>query len=475
MRRLLCGGLLVLAACRSARTDVEDVLPPSEVLVGDAWVSAETTAPGELPGELPEALWWKRFEDPALDELVELVLAGNPDLQQAAATLREADARARSALGERRPALDASFQASRSVDDPIGSGRFYNTILRPQLEISWQADLFGRLRSTERARVAEALASESDHRALAHSLVAEAARQRVQVSLLARRVDLTQEVIASRLRTLEIVEARYARGVSAATAVDVHLARENSAAARAALPAFERERAQAFLALDELLGRKPGSGARIEQVAAPLPTVAPPPLGVPADLLDRRPDLEAARLRAEAGAAEVDVSLAALYPDLTLSASGGWLARDLDALVSPDTFVGSIAALLTAPLFSGGRLRADVEVARARLDARAAEYAATVLRALREVEDALVGERLLREELTERTRQRDEARRAEQLARERYSRGLENLLTVLDTERRRASAEDQVLLLEAAVWNARIDLHLALGGDWFPEETERSR
>ena len=159
--------------------------------------------------------------------------------------------------------------------------------------------------------------------------------------------------------------------------------------------------------------------------------------------------------------------------DLSLTAQAGWSDEELNRLFDPDSFVASILGSLTAPLFNSGQLRADVEAAQARRDAFVSAYAAQVLTAVREVQDALISEQRLRAELTERTRQRDEALLAETLARDRYRRGLEELLTVLDTERRRAEAEDFVLVLQASVWDARINLHLALGGDWFidPETT----
>ena len=455
--------LLPPAGCRSARTDVRDALADTTALVEGPYVHAERS--GRV--EPPATRWWERFGDPALDVLVEATLEGNLDLRVAAASVREAEARVRSARGGRGPAVDLTFGARRDLVGVPGD-RAYATTLTPQATIAWQVDLFGRLAAAERGRVAALLGSEADRQALAHALVAQAVRFRVRLSLLDRRLLLVREIVASRTRTLEIVEGRYERGVPGSSAVDVHLARENLAAARAALPPVQRDRDQTLLALDVLLGRKPAGSVDPPPLGSPLPDVEPPPPGVPASLLDRRPDLLASRLRVESATADVDASLAALYPDLTLSAGAGWSAGEVEDLFSADTFLANLLAGLTAPLFQAGRLRADVDGARARLEGVVAAHAAAVLQAVREVEDALVAEEGLRAELVERVRQRDEALRAENLARDRYRRGLASLLTVLDTERRRASADDAVLTLQAAVWNARIDLHLALGGDWAP-------
>ncbi len=460
----------LLGACQATATDLEDALPDTSSLAGEGFVHASRS---EL-GETRASRWWERFEDPVLNRLVEATLAGNLELVQAAARVRESDARLRSVTGGRGLSIDGAFSASRRVDNTPTMGKTYTTALTPQVQIAWQADLFGRLKSIERARYAELLASESDRLAIAHSLAAEAARFRVQLSLLERELELANEITDSRARTLKTVEGRYERGVNSTSAVEVHQARENLASARAALPAFERQLEQTYLALDQLLGAKPGSGAKLNTLGAALPNASAPPVGIPAALLDRRPDLRAARHSVESAVAEVDASVAALYPDLTLTGAVGWSDDDFGDLFSAQSFFANILGNLTAPIFNSGRLEADADIARARLESLVASYAASVLQAVREVEDALAAERGLLAELQERTTQRDEALLAENLARDRYGRGLESLLTVLDTERRRSGAENQVLLLQAAVWNARIDLHLALGGDWFSDTMEDS-
>lgn len=335
---------LVLSACRSARTEVEDALPDLPSLVGEAFVSGESSGAAEAP-ETPgragfvewEAVrWWERFEDSVLEGLVTEVLAGNLDLSVAAARVRETEARARSARGGRGPQADFSVGAGRRVDEPDGGERIYGNRFTPQVGVTWQADLFGRLASAERARVAEVFASEADRLALAHTLVAQTARLRVEISLLERRLSLAQDVVRSRSGTLQTVEGRYERGVSTSSAVDVYQARENLSAARTALPATEGALEQSLFALDVLLGQKPGSGPRPRSLAAPLPVSAPPPIGMPLALIDRRPDLTAARLRLDAAASEVDVTLAARYPDLTLTATAGLFSAPSE-VPSPST------------------------------------------------------------------------------------------------------------------------------------------
>jgi len=459
--------LLFSVSCATEHTQVADELPALAPLLGENYI-AGSAAPGE-----DATVWWTRFEDPVLDDLVERVLEHNLDLRVAAASVREAEALLSSATGSRGPTIDAQLGASRGFANVDPAGRVYDTSLRPSLRVAWQADLFGRLASVERAAAASLVAAESDRLALTHSLISAAVRLRAAESVARDRLDLADEVIESRSDTLRTVERRYERGLQSASALDVRLARENLASAESARPQLELELARTRHALDELLGRKPGSAPVTGDRADAIPTLAAPPLGLPADLLDRRPDLVAAAFRAEAAAADVDARVAARFPDLFLSASAGWDGDALEDLFDAQTLFANLAADLVAPLFASGRLDADIDAARARLEAGAASYAAQVLGAVREVEDAWISERLLRERLIAVEARLTEARIAEGLARDRYGRGLENLLTVLETERRRAGAEDLALLLHEAVWNARTDLHLALGGDWLAPQTTK--
>jgi multidrug efflux system outer membrane protein len=199
-----------------------------------------------------------------------------------------------------------------------------------------------------------------------------------------------------------------------------------------------------------------------------LPSLDPVPAGLPLALLDRRPDLRQAEMQLASATYGVGAALANLYPDLSISGSvgeNGDRINDLDL----SNFVYNIIGNLTGPLFTGGQRRADVDAARARAEQAAAGYAGAVLNALREVEDALVmGEATTTSfELT--TERLAEARAAARIAKERYQRGVENLLTVLETERRLRQAEQAIITTTSDVWNVRIDLFLALGGDWGTE------
>jgi NodT family efflux transporter outer membrane factor (OMF) lipoprotein len=277
-------------------------------------------------------------------------------------------------------------------------------------------------------------------------------------------VEITREITTSWGSTLNTVERRYRSGL--ADAVELHLARENLASAQAAGVVIEGGLEQARLALDVLVGRRPGSGTKLADTLSELPSLDPVPLGLPAELLDRRPDLRQAEMRLAAATYGVGAAIANLYPDLSLTGSVGVRSDTLADITLTEGLVYNAVANLVGPLFTGGQRRADVDAARARTDQAIANYAGAVLQALREVEDALILGDTSERNLQFTNRRVFEARAADRLAKQRYQRGVASMLTVLETERRLRLAEQAIITATADVWNARIDLFLALGGDW---------
>jgi outer membrane protein TolC len=189
---------------------------------------------------------------------------------------------------------------------------------------------------------------------------------------------------------------------------------------------------------------------------------------VPAALLDRRPDVKAAEFQLVAANERIGVTIAQLYPDLVLTANYGFSGTTWEDIwdFNAESEVYSAIMNLAAPIFQGGALRAQVRAAKARFAELAAQYAGVVLVAMREVEDALVSERLLQEQLEHATLQVREAQAGEELTRQRYEQGVESILTVLESQRQRRAAEEQLAVLKGQVWVTRVNLHLALGGDW---------
>lgn len=201
-----------------------------------------------------------------------------------------------------------------------------------------------------------------------------------------------------------------------------------------------------------------------------LPDLEPIPAALPAELLQRRPDIQAAEMRLAAATAQVGVNIAQLYPNLTLTASGGFRSDELADLLSADNLVASAIAAVAQPIFQGGQLRAQVDAAEAERQAAIATYAQTIVNAFREVEDALVREQFLRQRIALLQERLTQVKLAEESAMSRYQTGISQLLLVLETQRRRLIAENELQLAKGSFWNARIDLFLALGGDWVSSE-----
>jgi len=461
---------LVAAVAAGCTLGPDPERPATAADVGDRYVYAPAAAVEPLPEVTP---WWREFGDETTTDLVELALANNTDLQVAAARVMEAEANLSRAGGARLPqagyGATASKQRNSFVLPNIGRQTIDSTTYSYNFNVSWQADLFGRLKRTQQSTWANLLAEEAAREAVVHSVVAAVVRARVLVATTAWALDINRQITASWERTTQTVDRRYRAGI--AGAVELHLARENLASARASEAVLEGQLDRARLALDVLVGRRPGSADMLPATMPPLPSLDPVPLGLPAALLDRRPDLRRAEMQLAGATYGVGAAVANLYPDLSLTGSVGESADSINEL-DLTNFVYNIVANLTGPLFSGGQRRAEVEAARARAEQSAAAYAGAVLNALREVEEALVFNESSIQSYNLTTARVAEARAADSLAKGRYQRGVESLLTVLETERRLRLAEQAIITNTNDVWNARIDLFLALGGDWGTDPTD---
>lgn len=418
--------------------------------------------------------WWQRFGDSATSTLVRRMLESNYDLKASAARVLQAQAALAYAHGGRLPDVSYGLNRDRSKVSfnlgALGGGRFsfMNTTWSQNISVVYIVDFFGKLKRAERAAWAKLLAVEANEQALINSMIATVIDARVNISTLQRRLGIARDNVKSRRATLRIVERRYDEGLVGP--VDVRLARENLEASLALEPSVELSLIKAHNALDVLLGHRPGGSEQLPDTLAELPDLEPVRIGLPAALLDRRPDVRAAELMVRSANEEIGVSIAQLYPDLALVANYGASAdrwRDIWEQFS-ETYSATVG--LAQPIFSGGRLRAQVDAAEARHVELAANYASTVLAAMREVEDALITERMLQEELEHTELRFKEATAAESLSQERYQRGVDSILSVLETERRRRIAEELLVILKARIWTTRVNLHLALGGDWNDQE-----
>jgi NodT family efflux transporter outer membrane factor (OMF) lipoprotein len=420
--------------------------------------------------------WWEQFADPTTAMLVSESLQNNYSLKAAAARVLQAQAALTEIHGRRLPDISYNLSRDRSkrsfnFGGFAGGGRFtvMTTTWQQDISVAYILDLFGKLKRSERAAWAELLAAEANEQALINSMIATVINARVNVATLQRRLEIARANTESQNKTLEIVERRYEQGLVGP--VDIRLARENLAQLEAMEPVIELSLITARNALDELLARRPGSSDELPNTLNDLPDLGPVPIGLPASLLDRRPDVRAAELMLRAANERIGVSIAQLYPDLNIIGTFGYSGDTVEEIFQEDETEMYMAIMsLAQPVFRGGQIRAQIDAAEARYAELAANYAGIVLTAMREVEDALIAEQMLQTQLEYARVRFREATAAESLSKQRYERGVEGILTVLESERRRRTSEQEVIILKGQIWTNRVNLFLALGGDWDYEE-----
>ena len=416
--------------------------------------------------------WWEQFGDPITADLVREALEKNYDLQAAAARVLQAQATLSEAAGRQWPDVSYSLNRSRSKMSFNFGGRFsvLNTTWSQDISVAYVLDLFGKLKRAERAAWAQMLASQANELALTNTTIASVVNARINIATIQGSLTIARSNTESLKRTLDIVERRYEQGLVGP--VDLRLARENLAASKAAEPALEMSLIQARNALDVLLARRPGSSDELPDTLRGLPELKPLPIGIPASLLARRPDVMAAELSLRAANEQIGASIAQLFPDLNIVASYGASADRWRDIWEHFAETYGLTTSLAQPIFKGGQIRAQIKGAKALYAELAANYAQTVLVAIREVEDALITEQKLQEQFRHTQVRFTEAKAAEDLARKRYEQGIEGILTVLESERRRRTAEDELAGLRGQIWTARVNLHLAIGGNWYEKEQE---
>jgi len=426
------------------------------------------SAPAEPGAPSDSAAWWESFGDSTLNALIREALRNNFDIKAAAARVDAAAAQARLAGADRLPAITAGGSGSRRRQNLIGipipgapdviSTR--STSFGVSLDTSWELDLWGRVRAAKSAALAELEASRADLAALRLSIAGQTAKAWFALVESRQQVELAEETVESYRTSVRSVRDRYERGV--ATSLDLRLATLNLRSAEALLAARKQQHDAARRQLEVLLGRYPAASL---QEPALLPDPLPPlPAGLPSDLLARRPDLAAAERRYAAALKRVSEARRAFFPRISLTGSAGTLSQELRDLVDGDFSVWSIAAGITQPLFQGGRLRANLALSHAAADQALAQYAKALLGAFAEAESAIYSEQTLAEREKKIALAAEQARAARKLAEEQYRSGLVDYLTVLETQRSELESRSQLLSARRERLDARVNLHLALGG-----------
>jgi multidrug efflux system outer membrane protein len=466
---LVC--LLALACVKPPPTTTPEI----EVETPAAWTATDTDP------EEPTVEWWDQFGDASLGPLIETALEENIDLIAAAARVDRAVAQARIAGADLKPqiGIGANVKNQRFNPTSLGVGGDGAPGLSPatfnsyglSLDVSWEVDLWGRLRAGARAAVAEAQAVDADLAGARLSLAGQTAKTWFAVAEATQQVELARSSAESFRVSADWIRERYEMGIR--PPLDLRLALSNLAGAEA-LHARRREQLDRTLRLLEvLLARYPSARLLEKFPTTGLPELpAPPPAGLPAEIVSRRPDLVAAERRLAANDQYLKSAKRALYPRLSLTGSGGTLALQIADLLDGDFGVWTLAANLTQPLFQGGRLRAGVESADAGKDEALARYVSSVLQAYREVESALAAEEFLHGQIAALEEGAKQTIAAQRLSEQRYAQGVGGYLVVLESQTRAVSSQSELLSARRALLDNRVDLHLALGGGFDYQTTE---
>ena len=424
--------------------------------------------PGVDTGE-PRDLrrWWQSLNDPLLSVLIDEALRASPDVRLAQARLREARAYRALAVAALFPIVNASGAASRTrSSEAVGSGSLGN-YFSAGFDANWELDVFGGTRRGIEAAQADLETTEARLADTQVTLAAEVASYYAQVRAMQLRLRIARDNLASQTDTWQLTEWRSQAGL--VSSQDVEQARTNQEQTRAQIPALETSLAAAESAVEILLGQPPG--AQRERLAADGDLPAVPEqiaVGIPANALLRRPDVRAAERALAAETARVAMAEAARYPAVDLAGSIGVEALSAAALGGGGTTTSSLLAGLVAPIFDAGRLRDQVRIQDAVREQALVTYEVTVLNALQEVENALVALVRSGERSRTLTRADEAARNAALMARQRYSVGLTDFETVLDTERTVLAVEDSLAGSRTDAVMALIQLYKALGGGWSP-------
>ncbi len=403
--------------------------------------------------------WIKEFKSAPLEQAVATAMKQNHDLQVTAARLREAQQQSRIGRAGLLPSADLGTAAivTDSMNAPTRDTRTLG------LSAAWEIDLWGRLRNLKNATYANEAAALADYRAARLSLAANTAKAWSELISSEQQLTLAKATLESFERNLRIIERNY-KGTGEG-ALDIQFGRNNVFSAKRSVESRQLERDEAARSLELLLGQYPEGKTRHGQV---LPEISRSiPAGLPAELLERRPDLVAARARLFASAEAADAARKSLLPSLSLTGSSGNTASQFSQLLDLDQLINVLSARLTQTLTEGGALTAAARAVVERNQAQVHRYAQTVLGAFREVESAIAADHSLAVQEQHLDSELEQAILAEKQAERNYTEGINpNILSVLEAQRRANNARSSMIRLKNQRIQNRIDLHLALGGDF---------
>ena len=426
--------------------------------------------PTSVSTDVNTTYWTEDFGDANLTALVREAWANNPDLSAGSHRVEMAREQAIMAGADRLPQIGLGLSSSQTKRNMIGfnfpgaSKSFTTESYGLNLNVSGELDLWGRLRDERRAAKVEWEASAEDYRATRLSLAGQVAKSWYSAVEANRQHALSEETEQTYARNASYVAKRFERGLS--NALDHNLAQASLASSQAIVTRWKRQGDLATRTLETLLGRHPDGNTSLAPTL-PEPSVAPS-VSSPAQTLEKRPDMQAARLRLKVAGLQTNIARKNLLPALSLTGGQGSRSEKFEELLESQFRIWNVTGNLLQPIFQGGRLRANMRRAESARLASIDSYKSAALKAFREAETALAAESLLREEEVNLDKAAKAAKTAADLSWDRYQRGLEGIFTTLESSRRAFEAESRLLSLRRERLLNRIDLHLALGDEALP-------
>ena len=451
------------ASCASVMETTSKTVAEAQIIVPETW-QEEPSAPVNADELLQ---WWTQFQDDTLTGLIEQALVSNNDIAAAQGRLRTARAAFEAATGARLPGVSFGGQAvsQESVKGPDIDVESYSL----GIDASWELDLFGKLRNSAAAAASGVQGSEAGLYDLQRVIAAEVALNYISLRDAQSRLSVARANLEIQQENLQLTIWRNEAGQGDALAVEQ--ARTVVAQTRAGIPLLEQSVANAIHQIDVLVGKPPGSStSMLATSSTDLPS--PPAIsgvGVPAELLSRRPDVLSAQRNLEAEVIRIGVAEADLYPALRLSGSLDTSSNSVGDLF--DASVGSLIGGITAPIFQGGQIRARIEQQKGSADVALANYRKSILTALQDVENALVAAKSAEDREAALGEAEQAALASVQLAEIRYRSGAIDFQTLLDAQRNLLSVQDSRVSAQASRSSAAVQLFKALGGGWNASQT----
>lgn len=435
-----------------------------EIAVPEAYRSAPAAQEGSAPASLADESLTQLFPDKQLEDLIHQALQNNFDLRIAAARVAQAQAQLGITRADQFPEVSAGADIGSVRSRPVSTEAPVRTTEGSvQLFAAWNLDFWGKYRRASEASRAELLATEWARQEVVRALVSDLAASYFQLRELDLELEIAQRTLASRQESLKLIQILTDRGLR--SMLDVRQAEQLVYGAGLTIPFLQKRIEQEENQIRTLLGQYPGEIGRGEKL---LDIIHPPdvPSGLPSSMLARRPDIQQAEQQLIAFNARIGVAKAAYFPQISLTASGGYRSSDLAALLTGPSGIWNFAASLTQPIFAGGRIKNNVKFTEAQRDEAVLVYERTIQQAFREVSDALIAyqknqEFRAQEELLTRS-----AQDALKLAEDRYQAGATSYLEVLDSNTRAFAAEIGLAQAHLNELLALVDLYRALGGGW---------